>query len=279
MVDSLSWGIDHDGAYIACKRKHDPGSNTTTELYRTADGHPADHRDGYHKVVTQFDGKGRPIEYSYFDRDGKPANHVGGYVREQRVWLTGADGKPKDTTDVVYFFMARYDATGNRIEEAYFGGDGHPVEHRNGYYKITMKYKAGKLETERAFWGAQGEPVAIHNGYHRQVLDYDTTGRCVGISFFNSKNQAMALRISVQAVVRGSLGEKAGLLRGDVLLSYDGQEITDPLRFLQTCRTQPPNGPTKELKVQRGDKTMTISLPPGELNVNLDYILRQPVKP
>jgi regulator of sigma E protease len=62
----------------------------------------------------------------------------------------------------------------------------------------------------------------------------------------------------ITAVQKGSPAEKAGILPGDVMVSFDGQPIGDPLAFPQ--KTLDKIGQTVEIELERGEKKEHVQL-------------------
>src|SRR5262249_11913316 len=134
VAGSAFWGLDRDGAFLRGERRweklegevhaHKVAVHYAEDVFLTADGKPARHKDGYHKVRVQLDGKGREVKREWFGADGKPAVHRGGYVREEWNGVFGPDGELTRHADGYFAWTARYDARGLRTEEAYFDKDG-----------------------------------------------------------------------------------------------------------------------------------------------------------
>jgi serine protease Do len=145
-----------------------------------------------------------------------------------------------------------------------------------------------------ALVNAKGELVGINTAI------FSTTGGYQGIGFAIPSNMAKAVMnslIKTGKVIRGWLGvsiqpltpelakqfnlekeygtlvgdvienspaEKAGILRGDVIIEYNGKKIDEPYNFRNTVANTPP-GETAELKVIRNGKIETIKVMIGEL--------------
>ncbi|MBI4847079.1 MAG: DegQ family serine endoprotease [Nitrospirae bacterium] len=70
----------------------------------------------------------------------------------------------------------------------------------------------------------------------------------------------------VADVVEGSPAEKAGLIRGDVIIEVDGKEVTEPFQLRNMVAGIPP-GETREMKIIREGEIQTIKVTIGELPV------------
>ena len=124
--------------------------------------------------------------------------------------------------------------------------------------------------------GYQGIGFAIPNNMAKAVMDsLIKTGKVIrgwlGVSIqpltpelakqFNLEKEYGAL---VGDVIENSPAEKAGILRGDVIIEYNGKKVNEPYHLRNTVANPPP-GETAELKVIRNGKIETIKVMIGEL--------------
>jgi serine protease Do len=73
----------------------------------------------------------------------------------------------------------------------------------------------------------------------------------------------------VNSVVPGAPAAKAGIQRGDVIMSFDGKSITT-VQSLQDTVTSTPPGRTVPVKVSRGRQALTLSLKTEKLSNKSD---------
>jgi serine protease Do len=85
---------------------------------------------------------------------------------------------------------------------------------------------------------------------------------------FNLKDDKGAL---IGDVIEGSPAEKAGLLRGDVIMEYEGKKIDEPTQLRNMVANTPP-GKKVELKIIRENKIETKQLTIGELPVDMQTL-------
>ncbi|MEK7272062.1 MAG: DegQ family serine endoprotease [Nitrospirota bacterium] len=124
--------------------------------------------------------------------------------------------------------------------------------------------------------GYQGIGFAIPSNMAKAVMDsLIKTGKVIrgwlGVSIqpltpelakqFNLEKEYGAL---VGDVIENSPAEKAGILRGDVIIEYNGKKVNEPYHLRNTVANTPP-GETAELKVIRNGKIETIKVMIGEL--------------
>lgn len=76
----------------------------------------------------------------------------------------------------------------------------------------------------------------------------------------------MSTAVHIKRVLPGSSAANAGLLDGDVLLSYDGQRVMD-LREVERIAAEGTAGVQVLLEVQRGDERMFLSTVHGALGI------------
>lgn len=152
-----------------------------------------------------------------------------------------------------------------------------------------------------ALVNATGELVGINTAI------FSTTGGYQGIGFAIPSNMAKAVMksliekgrvirgwfgVSIQAitpelaqqfqlkrdygtlvadVVEGGPAEKAGLMRGDVIIEFDGKEVNEPFQLRNMVANTPP-GETKEIKIIREGETKTLKATIGELPMETEKI-------
>lgn len=85
-------------------------------------------------------------------------------------------------------------------------------------------------------------------------------------------------RVAAQHVLRGSPGAQAGLLRGDIILSYNDERVFSP-RDLQHATTTVPVGSPVSMRVQRGGQELTLYIPGGPIGTKLTRKSVQPEIP
>ncbi len=152
-----------------------------------------------------------------------------------------------------------------------------------------------------ALVNAKGELVGINTAI------FSTTGGYQGIGFAIPSNMANAVMkslidkgkvirgwfgVSIQAitpelarqfqlkkdygtlvadVVEGSPAEKAGLMRGDVIVEFDRKEVNEPFQLRNMIANTPP-GETKEMNIIRDGATKTLKVTIGELPMETEKI-------
>jgi serine protease Do len=131
--------------------------------------------------------------------------------------------------------------------------------------------------------GYQGIGFAIPSNMAKIVMDsLITKGKVIrgwlGVSIqpitpelarqFNLKEEYGAL---VGDVIENSPAEKAGIMRGDVIIEYNGKKVYEPYNLRNTVANTPP-GEVAELKVIRDGRTITIEITIGELPMEAQAI-------
>jgi len=152
-----------------------------------------------------------------------------------------------------------------------------------------------------ALVNARGELVGINTAI------FSTTGGYQGIGFSIPSNMAKAvmksliekgkvirgwLGVSIQAitpelaqqfqlkkdygtlvadVVEGGPAEKAGLMRGDVIVEFDGKEVSEPFQLRNMVANTPP-GERKEMKIVRNGEIKTLEVTIGELPMETEKV-------
>jgi YD repeat-containing protein len=269
--------LDNRLGIARCAMAYDDHANMLEYAYFGLDGRPTATRDGFARSTLAYDERGNRTEQAFWGADGKPWADASGAARyavkyDERGNSTesayfGADGKP-----VLHkgFGFARstfaHDDRGNVTERAYFGADGRPVPDRHGVARATRGYDENGNLVEEAFFGTDGKPTPGHLGYVRATFTFDPDGNHTGSTYFGPDGQPV--RTEVVAVEDGFQPEAraaAGLALkpGDVLVAYDGQEVTCARLFVSRWRSQTPSPQPRELRVLRGGRPLTLPVPAG----------------
>jgi pSer/pThr/pTyr-binding forkhead associated (FHA) protein len=166
-------------------------------------------------------------------------------------------------------FTAKYDERGNRTEWAYFGLEGRPVPHKDGFAKATAKYDERGNNTEVAYFGPDDKPVLHKDGYAKVTWTHDANRNRMDACYYDTDGKPLRTRSKIMVVVSQSQAARLGLKSGDVLVGYGGEEVKNKFRFLAHRRNERPEDNPKELRILRDDKTLTFSITPGLLGVEL----------
>ena len=264
-----------DGNHRGTARFDDAGHEVEWAFW-DVDGKPVLLTAGYHKWTAKYDASGRRTEEAYFDTAGRPAMHKDFYSRF--TYAYDADGKLTARTPWVLDYRGAYariaqkrDARGRLIEQAYFTADGKPTHHPHGDHKYVLGYDGSGREVERSYFDEQGKLVVGANGYARVRQTFDTAGHWTDVALFDAAAKPLPVQTFVRSVTVGGLAARLGLKAEDVLESYGGAAVVNPARFLEGRRVEPADGRIRALRVRRGATVLTLSVPPGDLGMMLDY--------
>nr|VFK14098.1 MAG: YD repeat-containing protein [Candidatus Kentron sp. LFY] len=276
--------------------RYDERGNQTGKAYFGTDGQPVLHKDGNHKWTARYDKHGNQIELAYFDAAGKPVLHRDGYhkstarydERGNRIEQAYFDiaGKPVLHKDGYHKWTARYDEHGNQIELAAFDATGQPkakLTFRKDGTKsqqviftsdghTSTKYNEREKQIEESYFDTSGEPMMLFDsyGYHKITFHYDEGGNRIEEHYFDTKgHQLVRSGITVISIFPDSQGEKLGIQPGDVIIQYDGQRFAEVATFIAHRETEPADGPSKILEVQRGADRLQFKIKPGKIGVEL----------
>jgi predicted esterase len=84
----------------------------------------------------------------------------------------------------------------------------------------------------------------------------------------------IAQEAAIDIVIPGSNGAKAGLIKGDVLVSYNGQKIARSADLRKVIAEVKPDVKEVTMAITRGGKRITIRLPPGRIGIQLKDQIR-----
>jgi S1-C subfamily serine protease len=147
---------------------------------------------------------------------------------------------------------------------AYVGLDGTYVLHKEGNAKVRWTYNERGKVARKAFFDPQDHLVQLVYGYATRHYTYDDLGRETTPLFFDVHGDPVHTRVVVEKVKPDHIGEQRGLQVGDVLISYDGEDIRDAHTFfyeLELIKGQR----QRELRLLRQDQEVRLTVQPGRL--------------
>ena len=83
-------------------------------------------------------------------------------------------------------------------------------------------------------------------------------------------------RVQVNNVIATSAAERAGLQRGDVVLSYGGEPVFSSQQLVE-MRSGGEPGTTVTMKILRGGEAMEVTMPRGPIGINTGPIILDPL--
>jgi len=204
-------------------------------------------KDGYARFRNKYDERSNLVEQTFFDENGRPALHKWGYAKQQ--W--------------------KRDQLGRIIVEAYFGIDGSPVVHKKyGYAQMRLAYDNQGNVREASYFGSNGRAGRGAYGYTKRKLVYDDLQREIARTYLDENDKPVRTQVAVVEVTPDSKAQRLGLQEGDIILTYDGEEVVNVRKFqdLETARSER----QRELRILRNANMLLIMIDPGRL-LGLDY--------
>jgi YD repeat-containing protein len=240
------------GGYAQQRRTYDARGNLIEETFFDPQGNPVRHDDEYVKARFAYDERGYRIETALFDEHDRPTLHREGYAI-QRV---------------------TYDDSGRMLEAAHYGLDGSPVLlTKTVFTKKKWTYDARGKVVQIVFFDPDDRLVQTVEGYAMIRAAYDDLGRETSREFLDVNGAPVHTWVAIRAFEPGSNGQRLGFQVGDLLLSYDGEDVGNTHMFseLELVRGEG----RRELRIQRQGQVVTIDVPPGRLQ-GLDLVDRVP---
>jgi hypothetical protein len=236
---------------------------------------------GVARVRCRYDERGNRVELSHLNAKGEVMPPVRGRMGVMRGRLALEYDEHGNITDAALYgpdeklagglgptrVQVKYDEDGRPLEYALFGPEGKFA--LAGVHCFRFSYDRQGNRTSETFWDGEGNAVPGPSGYARAEYGYNvSSGNLSRSEFFDKDDRKVATQVKVEARERpGGMGmidaPPVELEPGDILLKYDGQEITSTLQLHDLKRQEKPDGEPKSAEVLRKGKTMTVMLPSG----------------
>ena len=114
----------------------------------------------------------------------------------------------------------------------FVGLDSAYVLHKDfGVAKVRLTYNERGQVAQRMFFDPDERLVETVYGYATMRYTYDDLGRETMWIFFDVHGEPVQTRVVLKKVEPDSTGEQRGLRIGDILVSYDGDDIRDTRTF------------------------------------------------
>jgi S1-C subfamily serine protease len=137
--------------------------------------------------------------------------------------------------------------------------------------RITYVRDAQGRVLEEAFWDPAGKPRRNAKGCARVTWAFDAQGFATDTAYFDAAGKPLRVQVVLLRVEPGTQAARAGLQKGDVIVSFDGKPVGSVGRFAKLRRDVPPGTPPRELTLRRGDREIRVQIKsPDYLGVGLE---------
>jgi hypothetical protein len=162
---------------FTCDRR---GLTVQVEAFGGAGQRVVDPR-GVARLDFRRDESGRVVETAFWKANRRSELVLWKREDEQQRLLEEAnltsDGEARTWPAGYHRWVTRYNARGNRLEDAYFGPTGQPVVTTWGYHRCVVRFDARGRALEQVNYGAAGDPAfRAGDGAFRLVWFYDARG-------------------------------------------------------------------------------------------------------
>ena len=237
--------IDQSLGNHMVKYTYDERGNTIASEFYGVDGKLCLVKYGYAKTTAKYDERGNQVEWACFGLYGEPTIYqIWGY----------------------HIFKATYDERGCQISGEYAGIDGKPRVVKTGCAKFTAKFDEHGRQIEEACFDESGKPIA-KNGIARYDTNFDEKGNATMVWYFDRNGKRTDGQIYAEEVLPGGQAAAAGLLAGDMLISYDGRAIIYMPELIAWVRI--PGGASRQLVVSRRGRCIRFRMKPGVMKILL----------
>lgn len=259
LLGETPWVLDVNDEYAWLKDL--PSQNGRTVVLVNADHQPVLHKDGYARIVSRTDNKGRVIEVAYFgrnnekvrikdgyhrstskyddhnleierryfDENGNPtANAAGWSILTRDPFYDRTSGKAALNANEYHYAEDYLNTLGQRVRFAVFGINGEPKLHaKDRVHCWIHRLDAQGREVERICLGTSSEPVLHAQGYHRFTIRFDEQGNPVETAYFGIDGKPVIPNPPGWSRMSQSYNDKGRLVR-TTYFGSDGQPMIGP---------------------------------------------------
>lgn len=167
-------------------------------------GYPSS--EGYSKIVFEYDENGYITKVSFYDIEGNLCQTSKGnasisYINDEHgnsleMWYYGIDGKLVESSEGYAGEKSRFDEIGQCIETVYYGTDSKPYLKEDGTAGYRNEYNELGLITKQINLDTELQPTYDEKGVSIIHVAYDQRGNLIKLSYFDDKDQSLALNRS-----------------------------------------------------------------------------------
>jgi hypothetical protein len=272
--DAADRGVRCKAGYVKVKMEYDQQGNQIEKAYLDENDRPTRHKEGNAKWVALHDKRGNKIEQDFLDEQGRLVRLKDGYARFRNKYdersnlveqtLFDENGRPALHKWGYAKQQWKRDKLGRITAEAYFGFDSARVVHRQyGYAEVRLAYDNYGNVREASYFDSNGRAGRGAYGYAKQKIVYDDLQREIARTYLDENDKPVSTQVAVIEVTPDSKAQRLGLQEGDIILTYDGEEVVNFRKFedLETARSER----QRELKILRNGNMLVIMIDPGRL--------------
>lgn len=189
------------GAAIKRSKYDNSGNETETTFYNT-NNNPTNGKDGYYKLVQEYDVMNRCTRELYYLASGSlvSASSLPPEVKYQYdKWgnvseIAYCDGNGKPITHPVSkcaYIRYKYDG-GNMLESACFDVNNNPVINAYNYHKEVHTYNKRHQLSVMAVYDTAGKPIDCAAGFQKVVIYFDRENRMAYRRYFSASGRTVA---------------------------------------------------------------------------------------
>ncbi|MFT4176144.1 MAG: TIR domain-containing protein [Luteolibacter sp.] len=223
----------HEFRYVA----NDKGLATETSCYDDK-GAPVVGKDGYHRLLSEYDERGFCIRTRVLDAKNEPMLHAnefwhrqdykyderGNYV-ENSIWDT--HDNPILGKDGVHRTVWTYDRLNRAVSWKSYGIDDKPCLSTDSTHTGKIAYDNRGNISSWTFFGTQGEPVLNASGNHIYKQVFDEKGSLLEYSHWGSQEEPVLEKESRIHRVKYTYNER-GQLSEKRIFGLNGEPAYDP---------------------------------------------------
>ena len=252
----------HIEGYTILSHGYDARGNQIEQAYRDADGNLIELAQGIAGWSNTFDDRGNWLAMEFFDDQGRPA------AREDGVATWGADYDDRGNAKRNYYldldgnltisrdtgiagWNSEFDAYKREVRRIQFGVDGQPIVDADGTAGWQASYDDyGNIVVTMYIDEEQQPAIRKVQGFSGWRSEFDPRHRETDRSYFDENQEPVETVVVVDSVISDFPAALAGILPGDIVVSYNGVRGTAPRLSYERVRLMESDAPPANVVVE-----------------------------
>ena len=221
-----------NGGSAIVEYKYDARGYDCEILYFDIEHNPCACAKGYHKLTSDNDEAGNPLNNWFYDAEGNLCKDCNGVVGIE----------------------AEYDSIGNQTKLLYFNAEHQPAKHNDGWYGIINTYNSKSLVTSITYLGPDHQPGATDYNIIMQRFEYDVRGNTTKVQSLEADGTTLRLNKDGFAELQLTWDDYGNMIEAD-WLGADSKLVNPVGGYAKMVMTYDENGYLSSAKYFNADGT------------------------